>query len=331
MRRNYEVVYNAAPIAGRINEDSYYYGEFNGVITLAIVDGATPRLSLKKIEPLFPKYNASNGATFASRVISTTCAQNPLLPPEAMMLKANHVLHEEVASVYGSFSAKHILEQEAHLQAILTDERSIRLALPAAAATIVQIQVETMQASFAHAGDTYLFAFEQDGYVAQLTDAQMQQHDQAALNTGTRIQRELGLNHFADAIVQPQVKQHNLENALFHNYVDLQGNPDPALGVGVINGMPELSNYIQTGTFDLAGLSGILLATDGAILPSRLNETQAEYDHRTLSIRQTIEAEGLAGYLRKLRQLETEDALLDTYPRFKLHDDATAIYFSMTQ
>ncbi|HVU13854.1 MAG TPA: hypothetical protein VHD90_21400, partial [Phototrophicaceae bacterium] len=180
--------------------------------------------------------------------MSTTCAQNPLLPPEAILLKANHALREQIASVYGSFDAQHLIEQEAHLQASITDERSIRLALPAAAATIVQIQVETLQASFAHASDTCLVAFEQGGKVLQLTDAQMSQHDQAALNTGARIQRELGLNHFADAIVQPQVRQHNLDNALFHNYVDLQGNTDRSLGVGVIDGLPELADYIQTGT-----------------------------------------------------------------------------------
>ncbi len=41
---------------------------------------------------------------------------------------------------------------------------------------------------------------------------------------------------------------------------------------------------------------------------------------------QLLADEGVGGYLNRLRAAKSEDAQLDTYPRFKVHDDATGIY-----
>lgn len=329
MIKRYEVIYDSSPLPNRINEDSYYFGESNGTIIASVIDGATPRLALKTMEKLFSEYKANNGATYASRIVSGICGQNFSYDPKQILLNANHILRQNMTSIYGDLKAETILAHEPELQSFIKDHRYIRLALPVAVATIIRIQMDKLIVSYAHAGDTHLFLFKSNGDIEQLTKSQMTQHDQAALKEAQIIRKENSLAHISDAIEDPRVQQRNLDNALYHNFVDPLGDTDITKGVGVINGMVELEHYIQVGEFELSDVTGIFLATDGAILPSSLTESKEEAYEKFQSMRHIIENKGLDEYLQELRRIETSDHFFDTYPRFKLHDDATAIYMEI--
>ena len=78
--------------------------------------------------------------------------------------------------------------------------------------------------------------------------------------------------------------------------------------------------HIDT-TLLLVGVRLILLLTDGMFLPKP--DPNAPEDWKALI--DIYHRGGLQGIVNEVRFLEAIDPTLDTYPRYKLHDDATAI------
>ncbi|HWB38733.1 MAG TPA: protein phosphatase 2C domain-containing protein [Candidatus Saccharimonadales bacterium] len=103
------------------------------------------------------------------------------------------------------------------------------------------------------------------------------------------------------------------------NVLELRGNANRTFGV--LNGDPAYANFIQSKTLKISDVATILLLTDGLFMPkSDPNEPenwQAIYDLYT--------AGGLEALYAKVREVEDSDPELQIYPRYKLHDDATAI------
>jgi hypothetical protein len=128
-----------------------------------------------------------------------------------------------------------------------------------------------------------------------------------------------------DAVNDPFIRNLDRDHRIYHNFVDENGATNPARGVGVIDGLPQLADYIRTGMITLDGLAAIIVVSDGAIWPAPLHETpraqKARYERMWAQVRQ----EGLSGYLAALRAEERADSNRERYPRFKLHDDATAV------
>jgi Protein phosphatase 2C len=87
---------------------------------------------------------------------------------------------------------------------------------------------------------------------------------------------------------------------------------------------PAAAGHAVTGHERLTGLSAVALLSDGA---SRLADrfqlaTWAE-------ICRTLADQGPAGLIRLLREAETSDACGQRWPRGKIHDDATAVYWQI--
>jgi len=115
--------------------------------------------------------------------------------------------------------------------------------------------------------------------------------------------------------------------------VDKHGLPQPGQGVGVLDGLPELRYFVQTGalSLDRAVFAGVL--TDGLLWPESAGEVFAPDEDSAAALAQErrafmaeqIRTRGLAGYLALLRQVERDDADHEQYPRLKTHDDATGV------
>ncbi len=90
---------------------------------------------------------------------------------------------------------------------------------------------------------------------------------------------------------------------------------------GVLNGEPEAMNFLRHGYQELAGVSDILLFTDGLFLP-RENPLEGD-DWQYLA--DLYRRGGLRGVHHHVRRLQAEDPSCRQYPRFKQHDDIAAV------
>lgn len=90
---------------------------------------------------------------------------------------------------------------------------------------------------------------------------------------------------------------------------------------GVLNGEPEAMNFLRHGYQELAGVSDILLFTDGLFLP---REDPLEGDNWQY-LADLYRSGGIQAVRNHVRRLQEEDPACRKYPRFKQHDDIAAV------
>jgi hypothetical protein len=90
---------------------------------------------------------------------------------------------------------------------------------------------------------------------------------------------------------------------------------------GVLNGEPEAMHFLNHGREDLAGVSAILLFTDGLFIPREHPQQPGDWDSFVRLYRQG----GLGKIRDHVRSLQRHDPQCRKYPRFKPHDDIAAI------
>lgn len=318
-----------------LTEDTYFALNNGRQLTLMIGDGAPQRLkTTTSLTPMLSAYGEGTApgryaALLARDTVAELTVTAPDTPVAEMALEANRRLNANLKQVYGELRVEAVLAQEPALTALHEDPRFLRWVLPVSCITIARLDLLTGRLEYAHGADTALIAFYKDARTVQVTPDQMGQHDDKMRREMGRIMAEVGLNTqpTLDALrphFEPAFKA-NRYNGIFHNYVDEQGNTDPTVGVGVINGLPELEAYLVTGTLDASELDAVLLCSDGFLWPSVLDETPAQMDERLDFMRRTIAERGLDGYLKLLREEEISDMDGAKYLRFGNHDDSTAI------
>lgn len=324
------IISESAGMPGRLNEDACCF-HFEADRALAVVaDGAGQRLPTTRTDALFGEH--LGGARYASYLTCAVAGELRYEHPADILLAANQTLYERVREVYGEMSAAAFSQVEPELaEAFKDDERLLRLALPACVATAVRIDLYAQALDFAHAGDTTLLVFYANGDIREPTVDQAGDHDNRALYVARTLQAEQNLPHFEDALPHESVQAANRKNGIYHNYVDSSGVTNLDLGIGVINGLPELADYLQIERLSLEGVAGLLVCSDGFLWPARWGESETEKAERYQHMRHQIEQAGLSAYVQALRAIETEDSTRDLYPRFKIHDDATAIYMELSQ
>ncbi len=314
-----------------LNEDACYFAGSSASVTLAAIDGAGARAEAVQMQRLFGRYGkGSTAARFAAQLTREVIArQPPEADPAEVLLAANAALRAELESVYGALSAEALLRAEPHLTFIQDDPRLVRLPLPVCVVTLVRVDLQNHCLHYAHAGDTALLLFRRGGAVWRVTHDRVEPHDRDALAHAQALRARRQVAHLTDMLGHNEVTARNRAGGLYHNYVDEAGQTDPRIGIGVINGLPALADYIQRGTVDLADVEGVLLCSDGFLWPAPLEESEAARAARLEGMRARIRRDGLRGYLRALRAVERADAARNLFPRFKVHDDATAVYLKM--
>jgi len=90
---------------------------------------------------------------------------------------------------------------------------------------------------------------------------------------------------------------------------------------GALNGEKEALNFFNYGKTSLKNIKSILLFTDGLLIPK---EDPEEEEVWGLFVK-IYQKSGLKGLLRYVRDIEKKDPKCWKYPRYKQHDDATAI------
>jgi hypothetical protein len=90
---------------------------------------------------------------------------------------------------------------------------------------------------------------------------------------------------------------------------------------GVLNGEREALDFVRCGTVSLAGVSAVLLHTDGLSVPDPT--TGQSHDQDLLS--RLFRCGGLQAVHSHIRFLQENDPQCLLYPRFKVSDDISAI------
>lgn len=336
--KNIDILSIPSHFPNRVNEDAWLIldsAEAPGYVIAAVIDGAGTRLTIPVFrEKLVQGYHSLSAAAFAAGQVRTSLISQfnnqPNLSLRTALLTANDALRKAISNIIGDFSPEHILALADSLSEN-EDPRRIRLALPACVVTLVRLDYTNRQLEYAHVGDTSLLEIRHDGQVIRHTTDQMGPYDEAVLHQAAQLRQEKDLPHIADAVALPEVRRLNIENGLRHNYADTQGHTHPGDGCGVLNGLPELADYIETGTLpvDPAQTAGFCLLSDGLELLAPLNETAQQQDDRLRQMGALIKSRGLSGLFDALQQMITADSHFDQYPRMKMQDDATGVYLQI--
>ena len=311
----------------RPNEDAVFFHETENAFIGAVIDGATERLPSAALSPLLEQDNGRlTSAAFAAHVIRDAFPQVLGQPPREMLIAVNDALRAKIEPFYGELTPEAVFDSEPALTDYRHDMRLMRMVLPVCVATVVKLDWRTSQLSYANLGDTSLLLFQADGEVRRVAGDDGRISSRSVIGKARQIQEQRGVAKFREMLKDPGVVGRNLEGALYHNYVDEQGVPDPSRGLGVINGLPEASTFVQSGTLSIQNIDGVLLITDGMMWPAeKADESSEEVQQRFRYMRQVIEANGLVAYYEALKETLQQDSDLNRFPRFKMNDDATGI------
>jgi hypothetical protein len=295
------------------------------------VDGATPRLPAHGLKPLLAKWSEQpmTPAGLAARVTRDAVDATRHLAPRDRLLAANRELHRQLVDVYGALTPDAIIGQEPHVRDIGRDPRLFRLVLPACVATLAEVDLAARRLTYAHAGDTALFVWYADGRIDKVPSGDLAGREGEFLARAWAMQDRPPDGSFVQPMRGEDLVLADKLTGIFHNYVDEHGNTDPALGVAVINGLPQLDAYLMSGEFDLTGATGVLVCSDGLLWPAERSAPPDDPDRRWAYMRDTIQRDGLKTYFRQLRELEASDPRCQRFPRFKVHDDATGLYLRL--
>ena len=332
-----EIFSRPSPVKRRSNEDTWLVVESPASprsITLAVIDGAGVRRPLpsfvRELYKLFPNLTpAAYAAYILKKSLEEQLQTETTKPLSQTLITANQSLRDAVEGILGYFDLSKILTESD--ESLRHDVRNIRMVLPACVATIARLNLSTHHLEFAHLGDTSLLEICYDGRVVRHTTDQMRPFDSMAFEEILNLQRARKLPHFRDAVTLPEGRHFIIESGLRLNYVDTNGKTDKQQGCGVINGLPEMTDYIETGTFLVSPerTQSFLLLTDGLELLSPLYEKEEEHKQRLRRTAHLVQESGLDGLYNEVSKMAESDSDFDRYPRTKYQDDATGIYIQV--
>ena len=189
--------------------------------------------------------------------------------------------------------------------------------LPGCAATTAMVDPKAGQISFSHVCDTKLILFRPGSDLRWETETQsldpevlaLTVTNAAALRTSPR-QALWETDYCGSALTDPKKL-----DMLY------RGRENISHGLGVLNGMPAMIDFLQSGEIATAPYSHLLLATDGLALPSLPNEDSWRATVRYLSAHELK----LRSLLRQVRERQDSDPDFIRYPRFAARTDASGI------
>ena len=313
-------------------EDAGWCSLDDRAATIVVADGASVRLpDIKSLQTLQKKYVPQYGpditpSGIASRLIRDTVAglsaSFPQIPLSDMILQANQHLADALAAIYGELSAAAVLKAEPQLTLLQDDERLLRLTLPVSTYALVRANWHTQTLEMVQGADAAVFVMYRDGRFVQVTPDQMAQHDAASKEILAGQPDAPAQHPFFQQMGDSRSTEVNRLNGIYHNYVGLDGELDPTVGVSVVNGLPQVADYMFKAQMPLADIQAVVVTSDGLFWPESPDETESAAQQRVQHMGERILRDGLNGYLDALRAEETHLRESGINPHQK-HDDAT--------
>ena len=189
--------------------------------------------------------------------------------------------------------------------------------LPASTATIVQIDPKEEKINLSHVGDSFCIVFYKDKHSEFVTVDKNKAYDDQILELMKQIAKEKKITP-REARQDEKVKQ-----ALLNMFQDSHNKSDGA-GQGLLNGDPNVEQYIQDVALPLAPIESIFLGSDG-IIPPGYEEQEEDDREKILTI---LKNGGLEELVRVKSEIEDNDPDRNLV-RYKHSDDATGIFIEL--
>jgi len=274
------------------NEDAFSITVLNNTLLAALFDGTS---SLKPIASL----KDQTGARFASHFLKNAFESNiKRQTPKKIIRELTKLLLEKSLQFDG---------------ATLSDTHT----LPASTATIVQIDPKEGKINLSHVGDSFCMVFYKDGHSEFVTVDRNRVYDDQILGLIKQIAKEKN-------ITPKEARQdEKVKHALLDMFQDSHNKSD-GTGQGLLNGDPNVEQYIQDISLPLEPIESTFLGSDGIIPPG--------YDEQTKNDREKIHTLLKNGGLEELIRVKSE--IEDNDPdrnlvRYKHADDATGIFMEL--
>ncbi|MEK7152569.1 MAG: PP2C family serine/threonine-protein phosphatase [Patescibacteria group bacterium] len=270
------------------NEDAFSVVRYDGnAIMAAVFDGASSQKPISEIE--------GSGARYASHALKEDFEAMPKgLEPHLALSGLNKML----GTRFQNFPSVDYADLNS---------------LPTSTATIARINAETDRLEVSHVGDSFAAVLREDGTTELLTNNLHRQHDEEVLDLIYRIALEEGITP-REARENPRIR-----TALMDMFQDTRNRPN-GTGEGMVNGDPNMDQYIHSVSLPLTTVRAVLLASDGFV-PLGMDERREE-DRKILF--DIACASGIAALMELTRNTENNDP--DRWHvRYKHADDATGI------
>jgi len=172
------------------------------------------------------------------------------------------------------------------------------------------IQISEYSVDYVQAADCMILAKYETGEIRLLTRDQVAPIGQQSLATYMQYRQQSSYSH---AEIVELIKPTLRSNRFKANKVG---------GYSVVNGQPQLANFLEYGAINRNGLQAIYMMSDGLFLPSSLASTPEQLWTKTI---QFIDELTLTGYANWLLEEERADSNCEKYVRLKVSDDKTGI------
>jgi hypothetical protein len=286
------VTIEAATVAGDLqkpNEDCFAIRYSASTLSIAVFDGAT---SLKRI-PAHDTIGMS-GARFASHFL-----RDSFLTVESFdgntLCDLNRALRERVSGFVG------------------LDVNDVNT-VPTSTATIVLIDSEKDLVSIQHVSDSFCLAKNNTGKTSLITPDPLQALEDRIYSQIREIARSQGISN-RDARNNPEIASTLLKE------LQKSHNAANGKGAGVVNGDPQMEQYVFRTQFPLSSLQALLIGSDG--LPAPQNPlTSADNIEKLMML---VESGGVRHAIAYKKQSEDQDLDWES-ARWKHSDDATGVY-----
>lgn len=269
-----------------INEDAYVVNEGAGIF--AAIDGAT---GLEGV----PGHVASGAV---QKVLDAAIKGESL---ENRVKAANQLVGEETVKYLG-------LGGSATIGDVPKEKRST------CALAAILTDMDHLLLDYVHAADCMIFLQYENGDIRTVTYDLLHHFDQKAINEIVALRKQKG-DQVEMAEAREDVRPMLIENRSLLNTND---------GYGVIDGSDAALNHLESGRISLKKVTGILLLSDGLMLPTGLEESDAWKQSAAIAFHS-----GLDGLLHEVEKRENRDPECVAYPRLKMNDDKTGVLIEL--
>lgn len=266
----------------KINEDAYVWNEQAGIF--ATIDGAT-------------------GLDGAPGHVASGTVQKVL--DEAMGVRSLFSMLKAANRLVGEAAVHHL--GMAGVTAIDKIPKQKRSTCGVAA---VSLDENRLFFDYIHAADCMIFLQYTNGDIWPVTFDILHYFDQKAIDQIVKLRRE------SDNRVDMDEARAHVKPTLLENRAKL----NTAEGYGVIDGSEDALDHLEYGRLSLKKVTGILLLSDGLLLPTEIDESNAWEQTATIAFN-----DGLDGLVGKVETRENSDPQCEKYPRLKMKDDKTGL------
>ncbi|MEK9196663.1 MAG: protein phosphatase 2C domain-containing protein [Patescibacteria group bacterium] len=170
------------------------------------------------------------------------------------------------------------------------------------ATTVAVIRINEDEVELLQMGDSIVLVVYKDGRV----DVPLGYHDHDV--DIMRLWRQLadeGRTNIRDIVADDVIKLRESANIAY----------------GSLNGDEKVKNFLKTTTINAQDIATIIILTDGMYIPKTDPESVEPWDYYA----QLYQEGGLDKIYNTVREIENSDPDLIKYPRYKIHDDASAV------